>query len=185
MKERIMEAVQHEVSQRGLKFSIREVAARAGISTKTLYQNFSSKEQIVARLVEASIEDMRAQEASLMQDQSLTTWEKLHHTLVNLPTGYAFYDMRSMQDLRNLYPEQWTVMDRFLKEGWDQIRLLIAQGREEGLLRKFDIDLFIDMYVGTFYYFMETKGGLTLDLAVKQTVDILMHGIGMKEGEGA
>lgn len=67
MKNRIIQAATKEIALRGLKFSIRALANQLGISTKTLYQHFASKEQIVASIVEQAIGQMKEREQQVMK----------------------------------------------------------------------------------------------------------------------
>jgi len=187
MKDRIREAAVQEIRRRGIKFSVRELAGSLGISTKTLYQHFASKEQLVADLVRHSIQGMRERESIVLNDASLSTERKLYEALIIVPQAFAFIDARLFHELKIAYPAQWRVLDEYMNKGWDNIRILVRQGVEEGSLRPFDVELFIDAYVGALYRMMdfEVSGsrGLPLDKALALTVDFLMYGIAIGRGE--
>ncbi|MUT64835.1 TetR family transcriptional regulator [Paenibacillus sp. NEAU-GSW1] len=181
MKDRIIEAAVYEILHNGLKFSIREVSARAGISTKTLYQYFESKEQIINEMVEQSIVEMKEKERALLSGSSLTIRQKLKDALVVLPGGFAFGDIRILNDLKKRYPSQWAKIDNYLNEGWDNIRLLVSEGVSEGEIRSFDMELFIQVYVGALYHLMENqmagRSGRTLEESLASMVELLLEGI--------
>lgn len=181
MKNKIAQAAIQEIMQRGLRFSIRDLTGRLGISTKTLYQHFESKEQIIAFLVEQSVLDMQRSEREIINNPKLTTQQKLFEALVTIPSGYAFSDLRAINELKNGYPDQWRMMDDYMNQGWDNIRLLVQTGVEEGVLRPFDIDLFIGLYAGGLNYFMDNHAaahhGLTLEKALQEMVKIMISGI--------
>lgn len=105
MKEKIIQAALEEMMQGGFKFQIRDIAVRLGISTKTIYQNFASKEEMIGTIVEHCIMDMKASEHTLMQDSSLNLIQKLRQALAILPRGFVFRDLRIIQELRLRYPE--------------------------------------------------------------------------------
>jgi AcrR family transcriptional regulator len=181
MKYRIAEAAVHEILQRGLKFSIRDVSGRLGISTKTLYQYFESKEQIISYIVKQSILEMKEKEQELMNDASLSTRQKLNRALIVLPRGFAFSDLRTLNELKKLYPHLWRTVDDYLNKGWDNIRLLVDEGIANGEIRPFDFELFIKVYVGALYHLMDGKATGHHDLSLEKTlasmVELLLTGI--------
>ncbi|MBD2868320.1 TetR/AcrR family transcriptional regulator [Paenibacillus arenilitoris] len=181
MKDRIAEAVVQEILQRGLRFSIRDVAGALGVSTKTIYQHFESKEQIVAYLVEQAVNEMRECERDIMADPELSTKQKLFEVLVTIPKGYAFGDLRSLLELKQMFPRQWAVMDEYLQMGWDNFRLLVERGREEEVLRPFDPEVFIGMYVGALNHFMDARSAVgrrkPLDRVLREMVGLLLQGV--------
>ena len=180
MKDKIAQAAVQEIAQRGLKFSIRDVAGRLGISTKTLYQHFESKEELVDHIVVQSIGNMVAEEEKLMKDDSIPLTDKLFLALTLLPQGVAFHDIRVMKELELRYPEQWRQIDAYMNTGWENIRLIIHEGAAAGIFRPFDVELFIQVYVGALYQLIDqyaSGGRLTLQQALEQMVGFLMEGI--------
>ncbi|SYX83019.1 TetR/AcrR family transcriptional regulator [Paenibacillus alvei] len=181
MHDRIVGAAIEEIKIRGMKFAIRDVASRLGISTKTLYQHFESKEQLITCLIERSIQEMRDSETRMMRDESLSIVRKLEQALMMLPSAFAFTDIRTLEELKKLYPEQWKLVDAYVQEGWDNIRLLIEEGIQAQIIRPFDMELFIDMYIGALYQLMDrrTREGnqLPLEEALRRTVKMLMYGV--------
>ncbi|WP_232699925.1 TetR/AcrR family transcriptional regulator [Brevibacillus daliensis] len=181
MKERIVQAAIKEMMHRGLKFSIRDIAHGLGISTKTIYQYFDSKEQIISHIVVQSIEEMREAEMGVMLDSSLSIKQKLHKALVIIPSGFAFRDIRILQELKIRYPDQWRAFDEYDYNGWDRIRLLVKEGIAKGDIRAIDMELFIHVYIGALYHLMDSQIAGRLELsferALDQMVEMLLVGI--------
>lgn len=181
MKERISEAAVTEILQRGLRFSMRDLANRLGMSTKTLYVYFPSKEALISSLVDTSIQEMKAAEHKIMTDPDLSLTQKLRLALVNMPQGVAFGQVHLLQELKKQFPHQWEAVDEHLNQGWDYIRHLVQQGIATKELREFDVELFIQVYVGAMYQFMDyslpANQRFTLEQALTETVDLLMSGI--------
>lgn len=181
MKERIANAAIREMTKRGMRFSIREVTSELGISTKTFYQYFESKEQVISFIIEQSIQDMKEAEAELMNDASLSMKQKLKKTLVLLPRSFVIHDVRILQELKQRYPEQWKLVDDYVNHAWDSFRLLLKEGEKGGHLRTFDLEVFIQVYIGGLYQLMDyevaSRVGLTLEKALEQMVDLLLIGI--------
>lgn len=74
-----------------------------------------------------------------------------------------------------------------MNQGWDQIRMLINEGVNNGQLRPFDVDLFIQVYVGALYHLMDyqvaSRIETSLDRMLEQMVDFLMQGICISASE--
>lgn len=185
MKERIVQTALSEILQRGLKFSIRDIANHLGISTKTIYQYFESKEQIIGYIVKQSIFDMKEAEQLLINDITLSIQQKLSRALVILPRGFVFKDIRLLHELRQRYPEQWREVDMYVNQGWDTIRLLLNEGMANGDFRQFDLELFIQVYIGALYRLMDyqvaVEKELPLEKALNNMVELLLVGISKRE----
>lgn len=181
MKDRITEVVREEIMKRGLKFSLRDIAASLGMSTKTIYQFFESKEHMISHIVDQSIADMREAEQEVMNDTSLNAAQKLRMALVILPRGFVFKDVHVFHDLKQRYPQLWREVDAYINHGWDNIRLLIQEGVAAGILRPFHVELFIQTYIGALNQLMDihvaNKIELSLDKVLEQMVEFLMQGI--------
>lgn len=68
MHHRIMDAAAEEISLRGVKFTMHDLAIRLGISKRTLYQCFSSKEELIESIIVAKLEDVKQQRDEVMRD---------------------------------------------------------------------------------------------------------------------
>lgn len=181
MKDRIAEAAVQEIKSRGLKFAIRDVTSRLGISTKTLYQYFDSKEHIVTWIIQEAIQEMKDTEQRIMNDGSLSLIQKLKQALIILPSAFAFTDIRTLDELKRSYPEQWRLVDAYINEGWGNVRKLVNTGIEKQIIRPLDMELFIRIYVGAVYQLMDRGGAeerhLPLEEALTRTVELLLYGI--------
>ncbi|RCX18191.1 TetR family transcriptional regulator [Fontibacillus phaseoli] len=178
MRTKIMEAAKTEFAYRGLKFSIRDITAQLGISSKTLYQYFASKEELVTALTLDAIDEMKQTEASILKNPSLSLQEKIREALVVLPSAIMIKDLRLLDDLRRSYPQAWSHAEKYIRESWSGVGKLVKEGIRQGIVREFDFDLFIQMYVGSLYGMMETRGnGVPSAEDIGRMVDILLHGI--------
>lgn len=189
MKERIVQAVYQEMYHCGLKFSIRDLANRLGISTKTIYQHFESKALIIDYMVEQSIAEMMEAEKRVMDDASRSLHMKLQQALTIVPRALAAYDMRLLQELEAKYPSSWSKMDTYIHQGWDNIRRILLEGIAQGEFRHLDIECFIHVYIGAFHHWMDPRASrgsrLTLEKFVSQLTDLLLDGIRSKRDEAS
>jgi AcrR family transcriptional regulator len=180
MKERITAAAVEEIRRRGLKFSMRDIAARLGMSSKTIYQHFESKEQLIGFILDNALAEMKELEQALYRNPELTYRDRLMEALVLIPRGFAFTDLRTLNELRTGYHGLWIRLDGYFNESWDNIRILMKDGIERGELRPFDIELFIRVYDGALYHLMDLSSagvGMTLEEAMNGMVNLLLQGI--------
>ncbi|OXL85757.1 TetR family transcriptional regulator [Paenibacillus sp. SSG-1] len=186
MNDRIMEVVRHEIKRRGLRFTMAELAKLSGMSTKTLYGIFSSKEELITAILDDTMNELKEKEKAILENNELSTLTKLKKCLVLVPADFQFVDMNLITDLQRFYPLQWKLLDQFLNQQWDSILSLFNEGISEGILRSFNTELFIDLYVGGFYRLIEDpsarKSNKGLQESLEDMVDILLSGIVQKEG---
>lgn len=162
-------------------FSIRDLAGELGVSTKTIYQNFESKEHIIRVIAARALEEMAEAERAIRGDEALTIRQKLQKALAVLPLGFVFHDIRILRELQQRYPEQWEAIDSVIQNGWDYIRELAAEGMRTGIFRPFDIELFIQVYIGALYRLMDYSPAagrmLSLEETLEQMTKLLLDGI--------
>ncbi|MEO2207775.1 TetR/AcrR family transcriptional regulator [Paenibacillus pabuli] len=186
-KERILDAARTEVIRGGFRFSMNDLSKQLGMSTKTVYEFFSSKEDLLKDLLDASLAEIVQKEQQLMSNSSLSIPSKLRQALVMLPDDLGMFDLQRLSELQRYYPAVWSQLDRFIASHWDEIRQLIHTGQASGELRSFDTDVFVQVYIGGLYRLMEqpAKGswnGSTLSAALQEMVDMLLEGVLPKEG---
>ncbi|QWU16082.1 TetR/AcrR family transcriptional regulator [Paenibacillus sophorae] len=181
MKHRMLDLAKQQISKRGFRFTMAEMAKQCGISTKTIYECYASKEELIRELVEQAIDEVKEREQAILNDPKLGTMEKLQDLLVLLPQDFQFFDITRLYELQRYYPEVWNTLNSFMEEQWDGVVQMIGEGQAEGLLEKFNTALFIQMYIGGLHRLMEqastNPGGLTLREALDELVDILLNGI--------
>lgn len=112
---------------------------------------------------------------------STKTMDKLRALLVLLPQDFQFFDIKRLYELQRYYIKVWEVLNSCLEHQWDGVAELVTEGQAEGLLEKFNPEIFIHMYVGGLNRLMEqtsaNQGGLTLREALNEMVSILLDGI--------
>ncbi|MDT3425393.1 AcrR family transcriptional regulator [Paenibacillus forsythiae] len=181
MKQRILAQAKQQILTRGFRFTMADMAKQCGISTKTIYECYASKEELIRDLVEQAIEEVKEREQAILNDPRLGTMDKLQALLVLLPQDFQFFEFNRLYELQRYYPEVWNSLNAFMEEQWDGVTQMIREGQAEELLGNFNTSLFIQMYIGGLHRLMEQAsahpGRLTLREALDELVDILMNGI--------
>ena len=91
-------------SSQGLDFTMSQLAAKLGISKKTLYVLFESKEALLLEVVNYMFDGVKASEAELLARQDLDLAEKLCRLVVVMPDSYKTLDWRRLQGVEEKIP---------------------------------------------------------------------------------
>ena len=185
MKERITQEAIFLIQQKGVSFTISDLAKNLGTSKRTMYQHFSSKDDIIDSIIENLILQIKNKEEEIFHDESLSLPEKITQVLICVPEEFSTMDIRLLADLKRLHYNQWVKIDDFLKQEWDLVVKLMEEGIETGVLREIDSQLFIELYLGAINQIYQPsfslKSNLTISEILKSVMDILLNGISIKK----
>jgi len=140
-RQRILESAHRAFLTHGFAgTTMDDLAREVGMSKKTLYRFFTSKEALADALVTAKIESITTGLAAIMGDDgaefSIRARRVLDHVLMEL-SGVSPVFLRDLKRFApRIYRRIETVRRRVIPEVWGR---LITKGRDEGLVRA-DID---------------------------------------------
>lgn len=117
IRERILQACQELARIKGFyNINMDELAQQAGISKRTLYRYFRSKEEIIEASLDAFTTEM-AEEAGKILEQDLPAAELIAAVMKLLFTrGQFVTNPAGLNDLRVHYPQLWKKIDSFRLE---------------------------------------------------------------------
>ena len=142
LKETILQGTIKVYSQKGLKFTMDDVAKALGMSKKTIYTVFRDKESLFLTMVDYMFDSIKQEEQAVVEDASLNTVEKIRKIMGVLPEGYKDLDFRQLYLLRDKYPQIYRQVERRLETGWETTISLMEQGiiadTEYGLIQRTD-----------------------------------------------
>lgn len=180
MKTRIINAFIEETKMNGIKFTMDELAKRLGISKRTLYENFSSKVEILNAIIDSTLEEFEEQSNRILNNDALTLVEKVKQTIKVVPTYNDFYDTRILEQLERYYPVQWEKAYRELNE-WDDLRIVLQQGADERVIVNHNIDLLVKIITQSINTTMDKEfffqHSISAEEALDSIVDVLLNGI--------
>lgn len=183
MRERLLQAAMELMKQRGLKFTVAELAARLGTSKRTIYEHFESKEQLIGVMVDEVIAELMEAEQEIYRDNRLTAAQKLRAILTLMPKGMQLSDNRLISDLMRFAPEEWRKVDRLLQEEWGTVRKIIEEGMAAGEFRPLHAQTLVQLMKGataSLYdqdFLMHTDS--TLAEAVQTMADAFLNGMAL------
>ena len=112
IKRRIIEACTELINQRGLyRVTMAEIAAHSGVSKRTLYSRFDSKDTLIETVVDCLMNQIVG-EIELIIREELSPVEFINAVLnCLLKNGQPLLSNSCLQDLRVHYPDLWTRID--------------------------------------------------------------------------
>jgi AcrR family transcriptional regulator len=143
-KRRIVEAASKRFFELGVsKVTIDEVAADLGMSKKTIYKFFSSKDDLLLAGVRMNMKRI-GKEVSSIINSSEPFEKKVATFLVIVGRQVSRISQQFQSDLRRLSPHVWNEIDTFRREVViGQLKKLFLQAKAEGFFRK---DLNVEIF---------------------------------------
>ena len=178
MREKIIDTAIEEFTRNGLKFTMNDVAKALGISKKTIYTVFESKQDVLMAIADRYARDF----TDMRQEIEADTLEKLERLFCAIPTKYYNIGLSRIFELAQKYPKQYKYLMEAVSQGWALAEQYLEKGIREGKIRK-DISkpVVMAMIRGTVTCFLESdilyKNGLTYEQGKEEMVQIIMKGI--------
>lgn len=184
-KERILEATIKVFNKKGLKFTMDDIATELSISKKTIYKVFKDKETMFYDMVDYCFDAIKESEAAVVEDNTISTVEKVRRILSVLPEGYKSIDFRQLYELKAKYPKTYLRVEERLESGWENTIALIQQGIEEGEIRPVNVSILKTMIEATLERFFQRDvlivNEITYTDALEELVNIIVDGIGIRK----
>lgn len=180
-RELILESTIELFNENGLKFTMDDLAARLGMSKKTIYHTFKDKKTLFLEMVDYVFDNIKRAEQEIYEQKDLSTLEKLQQILIAMPKRYENMDFRKLYALKDDDPDIYKKIEHRLETGWERTVALMMRAMEEKVIRPVCVPVFQAMVEGTIENFLRTEGLMNADIsykdALKEMIDILMNGI--------
>lgn len=185
LKQSILEGTIKAFNEKGLKFTMDDVAYLLSISKKTIYTIFSSKDELLLQMVDYVFDSIKESERAILDDQDMCTTDKLKAVLGVLPEGYKEIDFRQLYQLKDKYPKIYEQVEKRLETGWEATISLLERGIEEGSIRPVKIPIFKLMMEAALEQFFQrdilVKNQISYAEGLSEVVEILVDGILTKQ----
>ncbi|HWT73908.1 MAG TPA: TetR/AcrR family transcriptional regulator [Mobilitalea sp.] len=181
LKDRIIDAVIEEFNEKGLKFTMDDIARRLGISKRTLYTVVQDKEALFIEAVDGVFGAIKEAEKEIIEDDTLDIVDKLKKILIALPKKYQTIDFRQLYNLKMKFPRIYAKIENRLETEWEPTFQIMEQAMKEGRIRKISFPVFKAIFTGTIEYYISRKAliesNIAYEEALQQMLDILFQGI--------
>ena len=142
IREKILKGTIQVFNKKGLKLTMDDVADELKISKKTIYKEFSSKDEIFETMVDYVFDNIKIREKEILESPEYSTIERIRLFLSAMPESYRNINFQELYPLKDKYPKVYKKLQKRLETGWTPAFRLLEQGKQEGVIRK-DADLAI------------------------------------------
>ena len=132
MRDKIIDATVEEFKQNGLKFTMNDLAKRLGISKKTIYTVFESKQAVLVAVADRYAADLNSMQEELEANVSLNVVQKLEKLLCALPERYYNIGLSRIYELAEKYPKPYRHLMRSVNNGWEQVEKYLRKRHGRG-----------------------------------------------------
>ncbi|MCE9598308.1 MAG: TetR/AcrR family transcriptional regulator [Spirochaetia bacterium] len=137
MKDEILELVRPAVLSGGFaKLTSDEMARLSGVSKRTLYRYFRSKEEIVLEITAGMRTSLQALFDRELNDRSRPPLVRLHSILVQIATMINTFAPQFMLDIEKQMPLEFKKMMEFRAARLRSLSALIREAQESGAVRQ-------------------------------------------------
>lgn len=191
MKEKIIKTALEHFIQYGFKtFTMDDLAKELGISKKTLYEHFATKNILVEACLDSFIDTMKAFDFTQGEGSII---ERIFANNVKIQQMYKVTTNHPLWELQKHFPELYERLDAFLLDtNFEWIDYMLEQGRKEGIFHnhineKFYKAFYVSMNLARCSpkYFPETEFPLwdTILNSTEYFLRVLVNEKGLKELE--
>ncbi|WKB35418.1 TetR/AcrR family transcriptional regulator [Terrilactibacillus sp. S3-3] len=181
MKERIIKGFIEEAQKKNIKFTMDDLAENLGISKRTIYEHFSSKKEILETIIQRSFDGIKNKEKEIIERNDLKTVEKIQAVMTIVPKYFDLYDREILVQMKKYYPEQWEQVTFELNNTWNNLRDLLSQGIEEGVIKNFNLSIVMKLISSGINWFNNRhfliQNNINSEEAYSTIADILLFGL--------
>lgn len=181
LRDAILEGTIQAFNQKGLKFTMDDLAKLLKISKKTIYTVFRDKEELFLAMVDYLFDSIKESERQVLEDTRLSTLGKIKAIMGVMPEGYKEIDFRQLYLLKDKYPTIYKQVEKRLETGWETTIALLEQGIREGVVRPVRLPILKMMMEAALEQFFQRdillKHQISYYEALEEVVGILVDGI--------
>ena len=187
-KEKIISfATQKFMSGGFFKTTMDELASELRVSKKTIYKNFSSKEELVTEVAKNILND-NAKSIEAVINLNCNPVEKLFRIFEAVGKILTKVNEKNIKDIHYYAPETWKEIDEFrTKKMTSFLKNIIEQGQKEGYFLKRRPEIIITMFLASARAIVNPafviNNRFTLFEALQETTGILTNGIMTEKGK--
>jgi len=114
-----------------------ELASACGISKKTLYLNFPSKEALIQQIIYQVEEDLIDQVSQILNDSTIPVFKRLRDVINVVSLQSLQFAPLFLEDVKRFQPKSWKDLQDYKKNSIaDAVRIVVRDGQEQGYIRK-------------------------------------------------
>lgn len=137
VRNRILETARDRFYQFGFtRVTTDEIASAIGISKKTLYKYFPSKDYLLQEVIQSMLRECECNLNSILFNKELDFVQKLKQFMMQIGIQYAKINPACVEDLRKNVPQVWKTIDEYRhKKIMTDFTHLCDEGVRKGVFR--------------------------------------------------
>jgi AcrR family transcriptional regulator len=150
LQEKIIDQIEDKLFKEGFyKTTMDEVASELGMSKKTIYKFFPSKEDLVMAIAKHFMNKMKSKILPALNSDK-NAIEKLGELISILAGVSEKISTKRMEEMKRHFPQIWNEIDSFrTKMMFENITKVIDQGKAEGLFIDYPTLIIMNMLVAS------------------------------------
>jgi len=187
-KEKILRFASQKFMKEGFyKTTMDEISAEMHMSKKTIYRNFSSKEDLVGAVAKKFFNE-NVQMIDQVLEIKYNAVEKLVRLFEVVGSIIVKVNDKILSDIHHYAPEHWKEIDEYRTKKMNSFLTgIIHQGQEEGYFLKKPPEILIAVFIASIRAVVNPEftinNQFTMLEALKSTIEILMNGILTEKGK--
>ncbi len=133
------------------KLSMNRLSQLMGRSKSTVYQYFSTKEEIIDRLIEIKLIEVKE---SIVIDEQMTVLETYEYFVMKVCQGLDGISIHFMNQLKVAFPIIWLKVEGFMNQVLIFFEGLYQRGMDEGIFMPYPIAMLLAIDEFFMYQFM-------------------------------
>ncbi len=181
VRERIIGAAMEAMEESGIRFTMSDLAAKLAVSKRTLYEYFSSKEELIGVIVDNFLADLDQQLESVAHDKDLTLIDKVKAIQQIYPMKYGLNMDRALSDIRQQFPDEWAKAERLRRKIWNVVEEILQKAISANYLRPVNPAIIRILYDGITDHLSNSRflaqNNLTMHDLIAILGDIILYGL--------
>ncbi len=189
LKQRILDAAKVHFFANGFsKFTMEEFAQSMGMSKKTIYKFFTSKDELVKEITREQLRRIHTQCEFFRNDTTIEFIDRVKSTINFLTVEMQAMKPQFSLDIQRTMPDLWKEVDGFRNEKvMNDFALMVKQGVDLGIFRTdVNVQVFVLMYAAAMRSIIDpqilSQLPINLSQAYQAAVTVFFEGMMTNEG---
>ncbi len=134
----------------GVPFKMDDVASEMGISKKTIYKYYPSKEVLIKRMINECALSFESYNRSIIYNNNLSEINKLFLLLETIPKEVILYTRNVLEGLKHYYPNLAITLEKHLNDRRAAIKKQFEYASKSFYMNSVSFDVFYAMFHSIF-----------------------------------
>lgn len=187
IREQIIGEAMQQINDHGTEFHMDDLAKNLRISKRTLYEHFSSKQEIIEETLRSLMDDVYQQHQQLIADPTLTTEEKIIRFGRVRTRNITVLSVRKVNEVFHKVPGLCQKLEELHDKDFSLLSQLLDTAMEEDDFKPFDKFLILHMLRSAaddiVEYFDDVERDYSFSEYMEKCIRVILYGIKKDRGQ--